>query len=268
MNTKSRISLLALTIFTLTGTSSTQVIANESQAKEANGGVNKSGVPTMLMRPDGDDKFAPDPTKRLTIANFKKGMKKLNEYLANAIKNAKDEDKVFLIKEKAEIEKQIANPQKAHVEMFESIEREHQRLLALKIFPDNSVKQMRKYFLETEAARVLGVLQEEQKKHKDDKSVIAEVNYQKAIIAERDQVNYKSALRHYQKAVDNAPKNIHYLSALSNLYMTLEDHGSAVKRYNELLNLVKKQPDSKKKVKHIKAQLKKALQKIQLAAEA
>ena len=266
MNTQTRISLIALSIFALTSTASNQAMAKDADAQQANGGLNKSGVPTMLMRPDGDDKFAPDPTKRLKLADFKKGMNKLNEYLENAIKNAKPEDKAFLIKEKTEIVKQIANPEKAHTEMFESIEREYQRLLALKVFPDSAVKQMRKYFLETEAARVLGVLQEQQKKHKDNPAIMAEILYQKGIIADRDQVNYKSALRFYQQAADRNPKNADYLSALSDLYMTLEDYGSAVKRYNELLAIVKTQPDSNKKVKYIKKQLKKALEQVKLAA--
>ena len=93
MHTNTRLGLLTLSIITaLTGTASQPAYADE--------------VPMMLKRPvEVDAQFKPDPSKRLTMANFEKGMGKLHEYLTGAIKNAKDEDKKFLIKEKAEIEK-------------------------------------------------------------------------------------------------------------------------------------------------------------------
>ena len=263
MKKHTRYSLLTLSVITALAGSLSGVV----YAENANGGVNKNGVPTMLMRPDGDDQFAPDPAKRLTVENFDKGMKKLHEYLVNAIKNGKEEDKKFLVKEKAEIEKQMSDVKKAHIELFDSIEKEYQRSLAINIFPKDLVKQMRKHFLETEAARVIGIMQQEQKKRENDRAFAAEVNYQKGIIAERDQINFKSAIRYYELAANGQPRNIDYLSALSRMYMVVEDHGSAVKRYNELLEMVKKQPNSEKKVKFIKKQLKKALKQIQLATE-
>jgi tetratricopeptide (TPR) repeat protein len=202
--------------------------------------------------------FIPDPAKRLTLENFSKGLAKLHGYLKGAVEKAKDEDKKFLVKEKHEIERQMANPKAAYDQLFASIEANSKRLAALNVFPPVLVAQMRKHYLETEAVKAMAAMKNQAKKDGTTDAYRAEMEYQLGIIARRDQVNYKTALRHFGKAVQFAPGNFDYLKALGGIYMIIEDYGSATKLYKELLTLPGAMSASPKERKAIEDNLAKA----------
>lgn len=202
--------------------------------------------------------FKPDPKKRLTIEQFVKGANRLHGYLKNAVENAKPEDKKFLVKEKAEIEQQLKDPEKALTAQFKSIDAQIARLQKLNIFPAPLVAKMRMHFLETEAGKAVGVLVNEKKKPELAANVQAEIQYQLGIIAQRDQVNYKTALRHYSNAVKYAPSNVEYLLTLGDLHKMLENNQDASKIYKDALINAKKQAADKGKLDQIKQKLAKA----------
>lgn len=241
---------------------------HQSTNNDNHGKVNAQGVPFMLMRPEAEVEYAPDPTKMLTIDDFKKGLKKLHDYLTQAITKATDLERAFLIKEKAEIEKQIAKPEQAYQLLFTSIEQQTQRLLKQRLFPVSLTKQMRKHLLETQAALVIGSMQQEQKRRPNDQAFLAEMNYQLGIIAQRDQVNYQSAIRYFQRAVNHQANNIDYLEALAQMYGIMENHASTIKILEQLLNVLEKQPhteQSAQKALKIKQQLNKTRQDLNIA---
>lgn len=184
--------------------------------------------------------FKPDPTKRLTEAQFVKGVKRLHEYLVQAVDKAKDEDKKFLLLEKAEIERQLKDPKAALAAQFKSVEQQIARLDQIKVFTKPLVAKMRMHYLETEAGKAVGVLINEKKKPMVSNHVQAEIQYQLGIIAQRDQVNYKTALRHFDKAAQLSPGNVDYMTTLADLHVLLGHKGDAVKIYKELIGVMTK----------------------------
>jgi tetratricopeptide (TPR) repeat protein len=235
---KNSLKVLALTTIGLSLCSASQ--ANQEQEPQKLQ-ANKSSVvkaPPSIKQPiKSAADFIPDPEKRLTLEDFTKGLAKLHGYLKNAVEKANDEDKRFLSKEKLEIEQQMANPKEAYDDLFANIELQSKRLASLNIFPALLVAQMRKHYLETDSVKAMAAMRNESKKEGISNAFLGEMEYQLGIIAHRDQVNYKTALRHFNKAVQYVPGNFAYLNALGDVFMTLEDHGSAAKLYQELLTL-------------------------------
>lgn len=196
--------------------------------------------------------FVPDPAKRLTLENFKRGLDKLHNYLKNAVEKAteaskgegkgegKGENKKFLVKEKLEIERQIADPQAAYDELFNSIETENQRLKDLKVFPEVLVAEMYKHYLEVDPVKAMAAMRNESKKEGISDRFLGEMEYQLGIIAQRDQVNYKNALRYFKNAVKHSPSDLDYLIALADVTLIIEDHGEAAKLYQNILTLLKR----------------------------
>ncbi len=193
--------------------------------------------------------FTPDPAKRLSLENFIKGAKKLHGYLNNAVEKATGEDKQFLSKEKLEMERQLADPQAAYDKQFKRVAAQIKRLNTIKVLPPALVAQMNKHFLETEAGKAVGALNNESKKATNSDSSRGEIAYQLGIISQYDQVNYKSALRYFKKAVTYSPNNVDYLNSLASIYTIIEDHGSATKLYKDILKNKSVSPEMIKTVK-------------------
>lgn len=223
-----------------------------------------SGQNTFDDKPFNPADYVPDPAKRLTEANFVKGATRLHGYLKNAVEKANDADKRFLVKEKQEMERQLANPKAALAEQFKSIEAQMQRLYKQNVFPDAMVAQMHQHFLETEAGKAVILLQNQAKRKEITDTYRAELSFQQGIAAQRDQVNLKTALRHYSNAVKLAPKNIEYLDALGDLFILIEDNGSAEKLYKDMLVLLKTSGDATM-TKKVKAKLAKASKTLKMA---
>lgn len=218
------------------------------------------GTTAQPLRPAADnaakvEDYQPDPKKRLTVARFVKGVNRLHGYLKNAVEKAEGEDKKFLSKEKAEIERQLKAPEAALKAQFDSIDAQIDRLNKLKIFPAPLVAKMRMHYLETEAGKVVGVLIGEKRKPQTDARTHGEIQYQLGIIAHRDQVNYKTALRHFTNAVSHVPNNVEYLTTLADLHMTLENKKDAGKLYKDALVNLKKQSGEKSALEHLKQKL-------------
>ncbi len=223
-------------------------------------GAQAQQAATPLQQPQAQplgkvEDYQPDPKKRLTIEMFVKGGNRLHEYLVNALSKADPENKKFLAIEKAEIERQLKNPETALKEQFASIEAQIDRLNKLKLFEPALVAKMRMHFLETEAGKVVGVLIAEKRKPMVSTTVQAEIQYQLGIIAQRDQVNYKTALRHFSNAVQQSPKNVEYLQTLAEIYQTIGDVKDAEKIYTELLVQLKKNNGTKEQIKAVKDKL-------------
>jgi tetratricopeptide (TPR) repeat protein len=206
---------------------------------------------TSLQQTD----FTPDSTKRLTLAALIKGSTRLHDYLKNAVEKANEADKKFLSKEKAEVERQLSQPQAAYDDLFNSIDEQINRLKKQKLFPAALVGEMRKHFLETSAVKAMNAMQKEGKKPGVNDAFKAEMRYQLGIVAFRDQVNYKTALRHYEKAVQLSPTNTEYLTALGDIYLLIEEKGSAAKLYKDLLVLLKKNSASAVEIQAVKGKL-------------
>lgn len=184
--------------------------------------------------------FTPDPAKRLSLEGFIKGAKKLHGYLKNAVEKAKPEDKKFLVKEKVQMEYQIANPKATYASLFKSIDSQIKRLENGKIFAAPLVAQMRQHYLETEAGKVMMLLNKEAKRKDIDDRYRGEIEFQQGIIARRDQVNYKSTLSHFKNAVKLAPGNVDYLTALGDIYSRIEDNAQASKIKQQLMKMASK----------------------------
>ncbi|NQZ09668.1 MAG: hypothetical protein HRT35_21165 [Algicola sp.] len=176
----------------------------------------------------------PDPAKKLSLEKFVKGAKRLHEYLKNAVEKAPEDAKKFLVKEKQEIERQLASPKAARQASFDKVEAQIKRLKDQKLFTANKIGMMHKHYLETEAGKAMILLQQENKKPGTPDAIKAEIAFQMGLIAQRDQVNFKAALRHFNKAVELLPKNSEYLAKLAELYTLIEDHGAAAKISKDL----------------------------------
>ncbi len=173
--------------------------------------------------------LTPDPAKKLSLKDFVKGATRLHGYLKNAVEKAPEEAKKFLVKEKLEIERQLANPEAAYKEAMDKVEAQIARLKEQKLFTNDNIALMHKHYLETEAGKSMILLQQENKKPNTPDAIKAEIAFQMGLIAQRDQVNFKSALRHFKKAANLMPTNSEYLAKLADLYTLIEDHGAAAK---------------------------------------
>jgi hypothetical protein len=176
----------------------------------------------------------PDPAKRLSLEDFVKGATRLHGYLKNAVEKAPEDAKKFLVKEKQEIERQLANPKAARQASFDKVDAQIKRLKQQKLFTNEKIALMHKHYLETEAGKTMILLQQENKKPDTPDAIKAEIAFQMGLIAQRDQVNFKAALRQFKKAANLLPTNSEYLAKLAELYTLIEDHGSAAKISKDL----------------------------------
>lgn len=199
-----------------------------SQDKSAKKAVPATPLGTAEKKLTAAD-LTPDPAKKLSLENFVKGATRLHGYLKNAVEKAPEDAKKFLVKEKLEIERQLANPKAAYQASMDKVEAQIKRLKEQKLFTNDNIALMHKHYLETEAGKAMILLQQENKKPGTPDAIKAEIAFQMGLIAQRDQVNFKAALRQFKKAVKLLPTNSEYLAKLAELYTLIEDHGAAAK---------------------------------------
>jgi len=168
----------------------------------------------------------------ITLEQYEAGLKRREQEVTKALKQAHEQERQILEKEKSEIERRLAGTRASYQSYVKELQERIAHLERIRgQIPDVLLDQARTALAQGDRSQASQLFAQIKAQTKAAIQAAAEADYQLSRIA-LDEIRYREAYQHAQRSVRLVPENSLYLAGAGELAQMLGDY-SAAKTYHE-----------------------------------
>jgi len=171
----------------------------------------------------------------ITPKQYEAGLKRREQEVTEELKRAHAQDRQVLEKEKAEIERRLADTEASYQSYVKELQERIAQLESIRgQVPDALLDQARTALAQGDQSTADRLFAQVEAQNAAAVQATAEAAYQRSRIA-RDEIRYRAAYEHAQRSVRLAPENSLYLAGAGELAQILGDYSAAKAYYEQAL---------------------------------